>query len=166
MGVQKLVYGIKTVKTGTPTDLATMPATLTQFSETVKGSFTLAETDATDIDALTEESSAPLESITDTESVLEGSWKTFDYTPAMLELVKGGEVTGTKWQAPAAPTDIKLALEVETTAGPVLSIYKGKIHAKFTGVISKSGFAEIEVKFKALAPAAGLSPYEWDDPAD
>lgn len=164
MGAQKLVYGIKSVKTGTPTNLATMPAVLTQFSETVKGSFTLAETEATMVDATTEESVAPLESITDTESVLEGSWKTYDYTPEMLALVKGGGVTGTKWQAPAAAVDIKLALEVETTAGPVLGIYKAKITAKFTGIISKSGFSEIEIKFRALAPAAGLSPYEWDTP--
>lgn len=161
---QKLVYGIKAVKTGTPTNLATMPALLDPFSETVKGSFTLAETDPTTVDANTEESAAPLDSITDVESVLEGSWKTFDYTPAMLALVKGGTVTGTKWQAPASATNIKLALAVETTAGPVLNIYKAKISAKFTGVISKSGFSEIEIKFRALAPAAGLSPYEWDDP--
>lgn len=163
MTAQKLVYGISSVKLGIPTNLATMPALLDPFSETVKGSFTLAETDATEVDALTEESAAPIASITDVESVLEGSWRTYDYTPAMLEKVKGGDGTtlATKWQAPAASENIELALQVNTTAGPVLNVYKAKITAKFTGNVSKSGFSEIEIRFKALAPAAGLSPYEW-----
>lgn len=164
MAAQKLVYGIASVKLGEPTDLATMPVTLTQFSETVKGSFTLAETESTSVDAITEESTAPLASITDTEGVLEGSWKTFDYTPASLVLVKGGTVSGAKWIAPAAPVNIETALQVNTTAGVTLNIYKAKIVGKFTGVISKSGFSEIEIKFKALSPASGLAPYEWDDP--
>jgi len=165
MTAQKLVYGIASIKLGTPTALATMPETLTQFSETVKGSFTLAETESTTVDAITEESAAPLASITDTEGVLSGSWKTFDYTPASLVKIKGGTVSGTKWVAPAAPVNIETALQINTTSGAILNVYKAAVVGKFTGVISKSGFSEIEVKFKALAPASGLAPYEWDDPA-
>lgn len=161
---QKLVYGIKAVKLGTPTGLATMPTSLTQFAETVKGSFTLAETDPTYFNATTEESSAPLETITDVDGILEGTWKTYDYTPATLALVKGGTVTGAKWQAPATTPELRTALAIETTAGINLNVYKAKISAKFTGVISKGGFSEIEVKFTALSPGTGLSPYEWDDP--
>lgn len=164
MGTQKLVYGIKSVKLGIPTDLETMPATLDNFSETVKGSFTLAETEATTIDAETEESIAPIGSITDKEAVLEGTWKTFDYTPAMLAMVKGGTATGAaSWKAPAAPVNIEKALKITTTVDAVLNVYKAKIVARFTGVMSKTGFSEIEIKFKALSPATGLAPYEWDN---
>lgn len=163
MATQKLVYGIASVKLGEPTDLATMPVSLDAFSETVKGSFTLAETEATTIDAETEESIAPVGSITDKEAVLEGTWKTFDYTPAMLAMVKGGTATGTtKWVAPAAPVNIEKALQVTTTVGAKLNVFKAKIVARFTGVMSKSGFSEIEIKFKALSPATGLAPFEWD----
>lgn len=162
MATQKLVYGIASVKLGEPTDLATMPVSLDAFSETVKGSFTLAETEATTIDAETEESIAPVGSITDKEAVLEGTWKTFDYTPAMLAMVKGGTATVGKWVAPAAPVNIEKALQVTTTVGAKLNVFKAKIVARFTGVMSKSGFSEIEIKFKALSPATGLAPFEWD----
>lgn len=162
----KLVYGISKLELGVPTDLATMPAVVTQFAETVKGSFTLAETEATTVDAETEESAAPLDSIIDKEGVLEGNWRTYDYTPAQLVKVKGGEVSGDKWIAPVTTPDIYNALKITTKAGPVMNVYKAKIWARFTGVISKTGYSEVEVKFKALSPASGLAPYEWDtDPA-
>jgi hypothetical protein len=162
MGVQKLVYGITAVKLGTPTDLATMPVSLDAFSETVKGSFTLQESEPTTIDAETEESVAPIGSITDKEAVLEGTWKTYDYTPDMLAMVKGGTATAAKWVAPAAPVNIEKALQITTTVGAKLNVFKAKITARFTGVMSKAGFSEIEIKFKALSPATGLAPYEWD----
>ena len=162
---EKLVYGIKGIRVGTPTGLATMPATgdMTAFAATVKGSFSFSETESATVNADTEENELPLETITSENSKLEGVWKIFDNTAATLQKLFGGTVVGEKWTAAAVKPEIRLALEIETTAGPIKNIYKAKITARETGVLSKEGFKQIEVKFSALSPGDGLAGHDWDN---
>lgn len=160
---EKLVYGIKSVKYGTPTGLATMPVTVAALAGTVKGSFTFSETESTTIDAVIEEADLPLETITSEASKLEGSWKIFDNTAATLVALMGGTATGDVWDAPAVKPEVRMALEITTTAGPAIYIYKAKIVARETGILSKEGFKQIEIKFTALSPGDGLSGYKWDN---
>jgi hypothetical protein len=160
---EKLVYGIKSIKTGTPTGLASMPATLNAFPATVKGSFSFSETESATVSADTEENELPLAVITSENSKLEGVWKIFDNTADTLILLMGGTKSGEKWIAPAVKPEVNLALEITTSAGPVKNIYKAKITARETGVLSKEGFKQIEVKFSALSPGDGLSGHDWDN---
>lgn len=161
---EKHLYGLTGVKFGTPTDLATMPAVLAAFSQTVKGSFTFAETEATIEKFYTEESASAVEAITTVDPQLEATWKTYDFTPAMLEKVKGGDghTTATQFIGPTATPDIKLAVELSTTSGITWSLYKCNVTARFTGKLSKEGLSEVEIKVQALAPAAGLAAYDYD----
>lgn len=159
----KLVYGISKVEFGDAADEATMPGVLTQFAETSKGSFTLNETEAETVDAETEESAAPIDSITSKMEILEGSWRILDHDPAKVALVKGGTAGADNWAAPGSAVEIRKALKLTTTAGPTLNVYKAKLTGRFTGTVTKEGYSEIEIKFKALAPAAGISPYKWAD---
>lgn len=163
----KYLFGLTAVKFGTPTGLATMPASLTAFAETVKGSFTFEETEATIEKFFTEESASAVKAITTQDAQLEGTWRTYDFDPAQLEKVKGGDghTTATKYVAPTATVNIELALQLETTAGITFHIYKANITARFTGKLSKDGLSEVEVKFQALAPAAGLAPYDYTVPS-
>lgn len=160
---EKHLYGLTAVKFGVPTDLATMPATLETFSQTVKGSFAFGETEATIEKFYTEESSSAVDAITTVDPQLEASWKTYDFTPAMLEKVKGGDGTtlATKFSGPTSTEDIKLAVQLETTSGITWHIYKCNVTARFTGKLSKEGLSEVEIKVQALAPAAGLAAYDY-----
>ena len=160
---EKHLYGLTAVKFGTPTDLATMPVTLTAFSQTVKGSFSFGETEATIEKFYTEESASAVDSITTQDPQLEATWKTYDFTPAMIEKIKGGDghTTATKYVGPTSTPDIKLAVQLETTAGITWHIYKANVTARFTGKLSKEGLSEVEVKVQALAPAAGLAAFDY-----
>lgn len=163
---EKHLYGLTAVKFGTPTDLATMPVTLTTFAQTVKGSFSFSETEATIEKFYTEESASAVESITTQDPQLEATWKTYDFTPAMMELVKGGDghTTAKKYVGPTATPDIKLAVQLETTSGIKWYLYKCNVTARFTGKLSKEGLSEVEIKVQALAPAAGLAAFHYDYP--
>lgn len=163
----KYLYGLSAVKFGTPTNAATMPAELDAFAQTSKGSFTFEETEATVEKFYTEESASPVKVITTADPSLEISWKTYDYTPAMIEIVKGGDghTLATKFQAPAGTVNIEKAMQIETTAGITFHIYKANIVARLTGKLSKDGLSELEIKATALAPAEGLSAWDYTVPA-
>lgn len=136
---------------------------LRRFAGTVKGSFSFSETESSSVTADVEEEELPLETITSENAKLEGVWKIFDNTPSTLMLLMGGTVDGEIWHAAAVKPEVRLALKITTTAGPVKNIYKTKITARETGVLSKEGFKQIEVKFSALSPGAGLSGHNWDN---
>ena len=162
----RYALGIKAVRFGDPTGDATMPATLEQFAETVQGSMTLEETDATVQDFNTEESDAPeLQSITEGQK-LEGTWQTRDLSAAGVAKVKGGTaveddgVDPESYEAPAKTSFIELAVEIETDSGMKVQVPRANVRARFVGNVGKEEAWKLEVKFTALSPGSGLAPFK------
>lgn len=157
----KYVYGIKSVKFGTPTGSATMPVTLTAWAQTVEGSFTLSESEATSKEFKVEETATPVKSIVSEYGSLSGTWRAYDLTPSLIETVKGGDghTDAKKFEAPGSPTTIELALEIETTDGAKFNIYKAAIIARLDGAITRGDILQMEVKATALDPGSAASPW-------
>lgn len=170
MAVEKYAYGIASVKFGTPTGTNSMPGTLTSFAQTVEGSLTLSEDEATQKDFKVEEASSPVKSITTDVGALTVKWRAYDISVEMVELVKGG--TGTENAAPTAhsyegPVSVAakdLALEITTTNGVVFSIYNAAVIARFDGSISREALLEMEIKATAQDPGDGTAPYKFELP--
>lgn len=166
MTVPKYAYGIKSVKFGIPTGSNSMPGTLDQWAQTVQGSLTLSEDEATIKDFNVEETSTPVKSIVTNSGALQIKWRAYDMSVKMLEKVKGG--VGTEGVSPSphtydGPTQViakDLALEVTTTEDIVFKIYKAAVVARFDGSISRENLLEIEVTAKAQDPGNGSSPYQ------
>jgi len=165
----KYVFGLKSVKFGTPTGTAAMPAALDmeEFAQTVRGSMTLSETEPTVQDFNVEEQDAPVEQAITESSKLELTWRAYDLSPAIIEIVKGGDgsTLATTWTAPAKTTMIKLAIEIETDGGSTIAIPNANIVARLDGVIGREDMLQLEVKGTALDPGDGGSPFSVVFPA-
>lgn len=166
MAAEKYIYGIKSVKFGTPEGDDSMPSVLTQWAQTVEGSLTLSEDEATIKDFKVEETSTPVKSIVTDSGALTAKWRAYDMSVEQIETVKGG--TGTESAAPTAhtydgPVQVvaqDLALEITTTNDAVISIYNAAVVARFDGSISRENLLEMEVTAKAQDPGDGSSPYQ------
>lgn len=169
MAQEKYVYGIKSVKFGTPTGSSGMPAAsaLTAWAQTVQGSMTLTEAEATMKDFNVEETTTPVKTIVTDAGALSAKWRAYDITPSLVALVKGG-TSGTAGAGSAAmvtyagPTQVvavDLALEIVTTNNAVIAVYKAAVVARFDGAISRENLLEMEVTAKAQDPGTGGSPY-------
>ena len=165
MAVEKYAYGIASVKFGTPTGSNSMPGEVTAWAQTVEGSLTLSEDEATMKDFKVEETTTPVKSIVTDVGALTAKWRAYDISVEMIETVKGG--TGTESEAPtdhtyAGPVQVvaqDLALEITTTNGVVIEIYNAAVVARFDGSISRESLLEMEVTAKAQDPGDGTSPY-------
>ena len=162
----KYVYGIKSVKFGTPTGLATMPGTLTAWAQTVEGTFTLAESEDTLKSFKVEETATPVLTIVSEAGEMTLTWSAYDLSPAIIAIVKGGTATGsTKWAAPATKPTISLAIEVETTDGAKFNIYKTSIFSTFDGAVTRGDLLQMKTKAVVQDPGSGVSPFDITFPA-
>jgi hypothetical protein len=167
MAQEKYAYGIKSVKFGTPTETASMPTGLSNWAQTVAGSLTISEDEATTKDFNVEETTTPVKSIVTDAGAMTAQWRAYDLTPDYLTTVKGGVsgntgATGTyalTYDGPTSVTDQELALEITTTNDIVFSIYKASVVARFDGGVGRENLLEVEVRAKALDPGDGGSPY-------
>jgi hypothetical protein len=174
MAQEKYAYGIKSVKFGTPTGTATMPTAgaMTTWAQTVAGSLTLSEDEATTKEFKVEETTSPVKEIVTDAGALTAQWRAYDLTPTYLTVVKGG-VGGTAgtgaarmltYDGPTSVTDQELALEITTTNNIVFSIYKASVIARLDGGVGRENLLEVEVRAKALDPGDGGSPYQIELP--
>lgn len=169
MAQEKYLYGIKSVKFGTPTGSSTMPvaSAMTAWAQTVRGSFTLSEDEAQKKEFKVEETSTAIKEIVTDAGSLTGKWRAYDVTPTLVAVVKGG-TAGTAgvgsaatvtYAGPVSVVAMELALEVTTTNDAVINIYKASVLGRFDGGVSAESLLEMEVTAKALDPGAGTSPY-------
>lgn len=160
------LFGLKSVKFGTPESDGTMPASLTVFAQTVRGSMTLSETEAAVQDFNVEEQDSPVEQAITESSKLEATWRAYDLSPAVIAKVKGG-TAGTspdKWSAPTKSVLLKLALEIETDNGTKIQIPYANVQARFDGTIGREDMLQLEVKATALSPGANIAPFAIEFP--
>jgi hypothetical protein len=169
MAQEKYVYGIKSIKFGTPTGSASMPvaSAMTAWALTVRGSFTLTEDEAQKKQFKVEEVTSPVKEVVTDAGALTGKWRAYDLTPSLIAVVKGG-ASGTAgsgasamvtYAGPTSVVALDLALEVTTTNDAKLEIYKASVLGRFDGGISAESLLELEVSATALDPGDGGSPY-------
>jgi hypothetical protein len=168
MAAEKYLYGIASVKFGTPTGSASMPVAsdMVTWAQTVAGSLTLSEDESTEKEFFVEETTTPVHSIVTQAGALRVRWRAYDMSVKMLEKVKGG--TGTETAAPGAQTyagpvtidSVNLALRVTTNSGSTFDIYKAAVIARFDSALGREQLLEVEVQATALDPGDGGSPYK------
>jgi hypothetical protein len=169
MAAEKYMYGIKSVKFGTPTGSASMPAAsgMTQWAQTVQGTLTLSEDEATEKEFFVEETTTPVHSIVTQAGALRVRWRAYDMTPSLIAVVKEG-VAGTAgsgatyaqtYAGPVTIDSVEKALEITTTNDVVFSVYKAAVISRFDSVLGREQLLEMEVQATALDPGDGGSPY-------
>jgi|LSQX01.2.fsa_nt_gb hypothetical protein len=175
MAAEKYAYGIKKVKFGKPTGSDTMPTGAnapTAWAQTVAGSLVLSEDEATTKDFNVEEVSTPVKTIVTSVGALTATWRSYDITPSLLSIVKGGVATSTGsgtgkravFKGPKTVKALDMALEIITDNDIVFKVYKAAVLARFDGGVGKENLLEVEVRAVAQDPGNGGHPYEYDTP--
>jgi len=177
MAAEKYMYGIASVKFGTPTGTAAMPAAsdMATWAQTVQGSLTLSEDESQEKEFFVEETTTPVHSIVTQAGALRVRWRTYDMTPAELAKVKGGTAGSTgagatrvkTYAGPVTIDSVEKALEITTTNGAVFSVYKAAVIARFDSAVGREELLQVEAQATALDPGDGGSPYliKLPDPA-
>jgi hypothetical protein len=159
MSTEKYSIGLKWVKFGTPTGTEAMPATMTPFAKTVKGSMTIDESEPNIKNFEVEEVDAPVaQSITESGKI-KVTWRAFNLDPAIIAAVKGGVSTSSKFSAPKKSVIIEKALEIKSDDNVVFAIPKASIVARVTGQIGGDDMLQLEVIATAIDPGDGGSPW-------
>jgi hypothetical protein len=168
MAAEKYMYGIASVKFGTPTGSASMPiaSDMATWAQTVQGSLTLSEDESTEKEFFVEETTTPVHSIVTQAGALRIRWRAYDMSVKMLEKVKGG--TGTTpapagahtYDGPVTIDSVNLALRITTNNGVTFDVYKAAVIARFDSALGREQLLEVEVQATALDPGDGGSPYQ------
>lgn len=156
---EKYSIGLKWVKFGTPTGTVAMPATLTDFAKTVKGSMTIEEAEPSITDFKVEEVDSPVKQSITENGTLSLTWRSYNLDPAIIAMVKGGTSTATKFSAPAKSVIIEKALEVKSDDNLVFAIPKASIVARVVGQVGADDMLQLEIKATAIDPGDGGSPW-------
>lgn len=168
MAIEKYHFGIKSVKFGTPTGSDTMPASVTAWAQTVRGTLTVSEDAAQLKQFNVEEATSPVKQIVTNAGALKIKWRAYDMTPELVAVVKGGTAgtgTGTvTYKGPVSVEAKELALEITTNDDVVWSIFKASVIARFDGSMSAESILEMEVEATALDPGNGSNPYMYEAP--
>ena len=162
--MSKYSIGLKSVKFGTPTETVSMPVSMTEFAKTVSGSMTIEESEAESKQFTVEELDAPIRESVIKNGIMTVKWKAYDIDPAILDVVKDGTATATKFSAAANSTIIEKALEITTDDDVVFTIPKASIKARVTGQIGSDDMIQLEVSATAIDPGDGGSPWQIEHP--
>lgn len=148
------IYGLKSLKTGTPLPSGDMQTALTELCRTYRDSCEFTEDDPETVDEYSDQSDDPILTIA-TKGKKTIKVSTFDYSPAVLQKVKGGTIVNGQWAEPATMPEIFMAVRLETDSDVPFDIPKAKVMAKINAKLQKKGVALLELTFIPQSPAAG-----------
>ena len=168
MAAEQYLWGIKSVKYGTPTGSNTMPVTLTQLPFTVEGSFNLAEEDDTLKDFRVEESVVPVKQLTEKAGLINLEWKIYELTPAKVAILKegtaGSETGFLTFAGPTTKALKELAIQIESDNGVIFNFYKVALSANMASPLTRGELMTLGIKGTVLDPGNGGSPYMYKLP--
>lgn len=148
-------YGLKSVKTAEVDETGAMPAVLTELCRTYRDSCEFTEDEPQITDEFCDQEDDPVISFS-----VKGSkqirFSTFDYSPGVLQKVKGGTVVNDEWAEPAVTPEIYQAVEIETTTGLKFRFPKARVYGRFNAQFRKNGLTLLEVTVRPVSPGAGL----------
>lgn len=142
------VYGIKSVKYGTPTGSNTMPATdlMTALPYTVKGSVNIDEAEGTTDKFWVDQLSTPIRIVKTEEGEVTATMQFYDLSYPTIAVLKGGTGNASGWTPATGYTQIQLALQIETDNSQVFDFYNAAISSRFTGGASRNAMMVMDVK--------------------
>lgn len=119
------IYGVKSVKYGTPTGTATMPASgsMTPLPDRVKGSIAISEADGTSAKFYVEQKPHPIKVIKTEEGEFSASMEFYDLDYTTVAALKGGVGNASGWTPSNTFVNIELALSIEMDSGQVIDFY-------------------------------------------
>lgn len=166
----KYVYGIASVKYGTvepPGVGPLMPSAtgMTNWAQTVKGSLTISEDESTTTEFFVEETTTAVHSVVTDAGQLKVTWRAYDVTPTLVEVMKGGDASGNgvylDYYGPETVEAKELALQVTTTDGTIFEIPKASCLGRFDSVVGRENLLEMEVVATALSPGASVTNWPY-----
>ena len=163
---KKFTRGLASLKFGTPTDLATMPTTLTEVGWSKEGTVTISigEPDKTEI--FIEEADTPLRTLYGSREI-SIDVETYDTSPDNLAIMFGGSVTTGKWTPDAAISADDQAIEIQTRSDSgkamKISIPKASIMASMSGNLTKKDGLSIKFKINPQIVVSGTAPWTWEE---
>ncbi len=151
--MEKYSYGLKSIKFGDPTGQHTMPSGMAEKFRTYRDTCEFTEEDPNKKEEHCDQVDEPFLTI-----YRKGAKKikvsTFDYSPEVLEFLKGGTVVDEKWHEPSGVPRIFKAVALETDTGMVFQFPKCQIFAKFNAKMTKEGVKLLEVEMTPIATEA------------
>jgi hypothetical protein len=153
--MEKRSIGLQSLKIGDVDATGGMGTTLAALGVTLADSAELVQEDGATTDINSEENDDP-------EEIIEEKGKTtlkfsiIDYTPATLEKVLGGTVTGvgeaSVWSAPSSLEVIEKSIEIISKSNVKYEIVRARIKAKINAKFSKKGVAQIDIVATVMTP--------------
>ncbi len=165
-----LIHIVKKLRYGTPTGTDTMPVSLTELPNTVKGSVTMDESDPTFQDFFEDQIESPIDSVEVEKGDVDfkASFYQFDYD--MLAALKGGtsvaavpSTSPAKWKNGVVYQTKKLALQVETESGHYLNFYNARLFVKIVGGGGRDQKLMIAMVIRPLATEDRAGDWEISD---
>ena len=162
------VFGIKTVKYGTPTGLATMPVAPTALPDTVKGSVSIDESEGAEQKFFVDQQSTPVKVITTEMGELNATMNFYDLDYATIGAFKGGTVDAVApkgWKPAIGFVQIEKSLEITLDSGHILNLFNAHCKARIMGGGGRDKMFQLELKITPQMTADGLGSWEITDPA-
>lgn len=158
---KNFIFSIKTAKYGVAAVTGSMPSSLTDLGNTVKGSVTIDESAGTEAKFWEDQSPVPVRVVKTDEGELSATMQFYDIAYATLQDLKGGTGNASGWSPTAAFTQVSKAFEITTDSGHKLEIYNGSVIARITGGGGRDKMFSMEVKVTPQITADGISSYKW-----
>lgn len=155
------IFSIATAKYGTAATTGSMPTSLTDLGNTVKGSVTIDEAAGTETKFWEDQSSVPVRVAKTEEGELSATMQFYDIPYAVLADLKGGTGNASGWSPTATFTQVNKAFQITTDSGHKLEIYNGSVIARITGGGGRDKMFAMEVKVTPQVTADGISSYKW-----
>ena len=156
------IYSVKSVKYGTPTGLATMPASgsMVSLPDTVKGSIDLEEAEGTTQDFFTDQKIDSIKKVKTEEGQFVATFQFYDLDYTMLAAIKGGSGDASGWTPSTGYTLIEKALEIATDSGHVFDFFNASIDSRILGGGGRDAMFMVEMKATPQVTADGLGSYK------
>lgn len=158
-------YGLKTLKHAAVEADGSFPAVLTELCRTYRDSVEFTEADPTTTEEFCDQEDDAIFQIVE-KGAKEISFSTFDYSPEVLQKVKGGTIVDNTWSEPTITPEIHMAIEIETNTGVKFQFPKCRVIAQFNSRFQKRGLTLLDVTLRPLSPAPGVPAVAIVKPED
>ncbi len=143
-------YGLSKIEFGEPTGTNTMPVAMAEKFRTYRDSCEFSEDEPNIKPEYADQSDDPIISI-GTKGKKSVKVSTFDYSPEVLQFLKGGTILDGQWHEPVGLPVIEKAVRLTTNTGLPIEFPKAQIMAKFNAKLTKEGVQLLEVTITPLA---------------
>lgn len=161
---KKFTRGLSSLKFGTPTELATMPAELNEVGWSKEGTVTINIGDPEVTPIKIEEADDPIRKLLGGRDITIVA-ETYDTSLDSMKRFFGGDVATATWTPGVTLAAPDQAVEVTTMAdggkSMKINIPKASIVASMSGSLSKKDGVTIKYTITPLVVVSGTAPWTW-----